>query len=248
MINYLHSELYRMLHTKWLYALCGGCLALVAGLGVILSYYYRTDDSFRYASASFFYSNVIAMGSLLILIGFLFSILLTGKDMEIVKQSVAFGISRNVIFWSKLLLTLGCFTLLCLLAAGLMVLLGQNLLPFEENTLRNFFYAASNMIPIILSAFAMGYVLSILNISEGLTIVLLLLVYNFSGNLAYLLLRPFPDLQKLTVYFPSTLLEDNLQGYMNQVAAVEGKYWLVGLLITAVSVIWGLLTFRKKDI
>src|SRR5690625_5233248 len=127
MINYLKSELYRLLHKKSLHLTSIICFLLILAAGLVLSYLPKVDPSFPYATSPFFYSNVISSGVLILIVGLLFNIALTGKDITVIKQSVAFGISRKVIFWSKLLLTLGYFIIVCLIGIGLMVVLGEKI-------------------------------------------------------------------------------------------------------------------------
>ena len=91
------------------------CLLLIVAAATVLYYFQKTDPNFPYATTRFFYSNVIGSGGLIIIVSFLYNFSLTGKDTALLKNAVSFGISRNTIFWSKLILTLSYFLLICVL-------------------------------------------------------------------------------------------------------------------------------------
>ena len=109
MINYMKSECYRLLRKKGSYVTGLICYLLIIAAAAVLTFFEQFDPNFPYATTRFFYSNVISGGLLIVIVGLLFNSALTGKDMSLIKQSVSFGISRNIIFWSKLILTLNYF-------------------------------------------------------------------------------------------------------------------------------------------
>src|SRR5690625_2296722 len=131
MINYMKSENYRLLRKKSLYITSIIGLTLITAAAIILYLSGEFEQNFPYATSLFFYANVISSNILILIIAFLFNIMLTGKDMSLIKQSISFGISRNTIFWSKLILTLSYFLLLCVIGLLLMIGLGER---SEEHT------------------------------------------------------------------------------------------------------------------
>src|SRR5690606_7003553 len=108
---------------KGLYVTTMICFGLIAAAGWILYYFDKTDAYFPYGTSEFFSSNVIASGVVIIIIGVLYNSALTGKDLSLLKQSISFGISRNTIFWSKLILSLSYFVLVCVVGIILTIVL-----------------------------------------------------------------------------------------------------------------------------
>lgn len=251
MINYMKSEHYRLLRKKRLYITSVIGLLLIAAAAMVLYRSGQQEADFPYATSSFLYSNVLnaSLGILLILvIAFLFNLALTGKDMSLIKQSVSFGVSRNTIFWSKLILTLSYFLLLCAIGMFFMIGLGEGLLTSEEDSVRNFLIASLNMLPIVLSGFFMMHTLRMLKVREVNVMIILLLIYLFSGDLLRLLLRPISGLDHLYNYAPSTLLNDNLMTFMDQAVHVDYRYWIVGMIISVISLLIGLRKFASQHI
>src|SRR5690625_1055805 len=123
----MKSEKYRLLRKKGLHITSVICLLLIIATAAVLYFSGQSDPNFPYATSLFFYSNVIGSSALILIIAFLFNLSLTGKDMSLIKQSISFGISRNTIFWSKLILTLSYFLVVCVVGLLLMIGLGENL-------------------------------------------------------------------------------------------------------------------------
>src|SRR5690625_784512 len=121
MMNYMKSEIYRLLRKKGLHMTSLICFLLITAAAFVLYFTDQNEPNFPYATSLFFYSNVISGGILILIIAFLFNLALTGKDMSLIKQSISFGISRNTIFWSKLILTLSYFLFICVIGLLLMI-------------------------------------------------------------------------------------------------------------------------------
>lgn len=238
MINYMKSEHYRLLRKKGLYITGVICLLLIAAAAVVLYYSQHLDPNFPYATSMFLYSNVIGGALLIMIVGLLFNTALTGKDTYLIKQSVSFGVSRYTIFWSKLILTLSYFLLLCVIGLLLTIALGETLLASEEQSVSNFLIASSNMIPIVLSGFFMIHTLKMLKVSEVYIIIMFLFIYIFSGNLLYMLFD----------YTPSTLLNENLMSFMNYSAQFDYHHWVTGILIAVIFLLIGVKGFAKQNI
>lgn len=251
MINYIKSENYRLLRNKSLYVTSMIGFLLIAAAAVILYFSQQNESNFPYATSLFLYSNVIngSLGVLLILVvAFVFNLTLTGKDMTIIKQSVSFGISRSTIFWSKLILTLGYFLLVCAIGLLLMIGLGENLLTSEEHSVRNFLIASFNMFPIIVSGFFMIHMLRMLKVSEVYVIIMLLLIFIFSGDLLRMIFRPISGLDGLYKYAPNTLLNENMVNFMDQAIQFDYRPWIVGIVISVISLLIGARRFTKQNI
>lgn len=248
MINYLKSEQYRLMRKKTLHLTSVICCALIIGAALILNYFGRNEVDFPYATSFFFYSNVIGGGVFLFIIALLVNGALTGKDLSLLKQSVSFGISRQTIFWSKLLLTLGYFFLLCLIGMALMVGLGETLFPTDKETLRNFLLACVNMFPLVVSGFFLIHALRMSRIGEAYTVVIVLVIYTMSDSIVNVLFRRVEGLTELYKWMPSALLNDNILQYMESTVTFEWKFWMVGIAMSLIILAIGIRVFQRKDI
>ena len=248
MLNYLKSEHYRLLHKKGLYMTSMICFLLIAAVAILLYFSQQYDATFPYATSKFFYSNVIGSGFIIIIVGLIYNSTLTGKDLSVMKQFVSFGISRNIIFWSKLILTLSYFLLICLIGIIWMIVLGENLLSGSSNSVRNFLIASVNMLPIVLSGFFLTHTMKMLKIGEVYILVTLLFIFVFSGNLLRILFGLIEDLNELYKYSPNILLNDNLMNFLNDAAQFGYEYWVIGIVISGIALFIGAKGFAKQDI
>ena len=246
MINYLKSECYRLLHKKGLYFTSLLCFLLIAAAAAALSYFKENEPGFPYVTTSFFYSNVIGSGWLIIIVGVIFNSALTGKDLFVVKQSVSFGISRNMIFWGKLLLTLCNFILICVVGIFFMIALGENLLD-KDLPAENFLMACVNMAPLVLSGFFLTHTLKMLKVGEVYIVIVLILIFGYLSNLLRLL-RGVPGLNELYKYVPDTLFSDNLISFMDGTVQFSHQSWLVGLVISMIALLIGSKRFANHNI
>ncbi|MDN6735787.1 hypothetical protein [Tetragenococcus halophilus] len=248
MIAYLKSENYRFLRKNNIYTISGLCLTLITAAAFILKYYDLTDSTFPYGNAHFFYSNIFGLSSLILFVSVLVNLILTGKDSLVLKQSVAFGLSRQKIFWTKLIVTLGYFILLCLTGIALTIILGTSVFPHESGVLSAYFTALVNTVPIILSGFVLAHTLMMTYSKEIIIFGILLLIYSFPESILHGLSNYSEAIRALSKYVPSTLLTDNLYRFMDLNTEINFSAWIVGGLISLVSLTLGVSKFNKKSI
>ena len=248
MINYLKSENYRVLRKKTIYVTTMACFFLIIAAAIVLYISGEKDADFPYVTSLFFYSNVVSGGVLILIVALLFNQSLTGKDLSLLKQSVSFGISRNTIFWSKLLLTLSYFLLICVIGLLLMVGLGENFFANDEQSTRSFIIASINMLPVILSGFFMIHVMKMLRFGDVYVIIIVLFVFTFSGTVFRVLFRPISGLNELYKYTPSELLNENLINFMAQTVQLDFRFWVAGIFIALVILPIGVRKFAKQNI
>lgn len=248
MINYLKSENYRLLNKKNLYITSLICFSLIAAAAFVLSYFQQSDSTFPYGTSKYFYSNAISGGVMIIIIGLIFNLALTGNDTSLMKQSISFGISRNVIFWSKLILTLSYFLLFCTIAILFMIALGENMLASHSESVRNVLIASVNMIPIVLSGFSLIHTMKMLKVGEVYIFITVLFIYALSGNLLRILLRPIVGLNELYKYSPNAVLNDNLTMFLDDSAQLGFEYWGIGIAISGIALLIGAKGFAKRVI
>jgi len=247
MINYMKSEYYRLLRKKGAYVTGLICYLLIVAAAFILNFFGKTDPNFPYATSKFFYSNAISGGLLIVIVGLIFNSALTGKDTSLIKQSVSFGISRKIIFWSKLILTLSYFLLICVVGIILMIVLGENLLKSENQSVSNFIIACVNMAPIVLSGVFLAHTLKMLKVGEAYITIALIFIFGLSGNLLRVF-RQIPSLKELHNYAPNTLFNDNLMSFLNEGAQFGLEYWIVGIIISGIALLIGAKRFKNQNI
>ncbi|RDU37202.1 ABC transporter permease [Neobacillus piezotolerans] len=247
MINYLKSESYRLLRKKGPHLTSIICFALIAAAAAVLYFSGQADPNFRYATSKFFYSNAIGAGIMIIIVGLVYNSFLTGKDLTLMKQSISFGISRNTIFWSKLILTLSYFLLICVVGIILMAALGENLFAGDNQAIRNFLLACVNMAPLVLSGFFLTHTLKMLRVGDVYIIIVLFFIFVLSGNMLRVF-QPISGLNELYKYAPNTLLNDNLMGFLDDTVRFDYKYWCVGIVISVISLLIGAKKFANKNI
>ena len=248
MINYMKSEYYRLLRKKGLHFTSLICFLLIAAAAAVLYYFEQYDPNFLYGTSKFYYSNVIGGGLLIVIVGVLFNLALTGKDMSLLKQSISFGISRKMIFWSKLILTLSYFMFICVVGILLMIALGENLLNIDNQSVRNFLIASVNMAPLVLSGFILTHTLKMLKVGEVYIIIVLIFIFALSSNLLRILFRPITGLNELYKYVPNTLLNDNLISFMDGTVQFGYQYWVVGIVISLIALLFGVKRFSNQNI
>jgi len=248
MINYMKSENYRLIRKKSFHITSGVGFLLIFAAAIILYFYGQHESSFPYANSSFFYANVIGNNILILIIAFLFNLALTGRDMSLIKQSVSFGISKNTIFWSKLILTLSYFLVICVVGILLMIGLGENIFVKEEQSVIHFLIASFNMLPIVLSGFFMIHAMKMMRVSQLFIIMMLFFIFVFSGDLLRVMLSPFSRLHELYKYAPSAQFDDNLMNYMEQTVQFEYSYWITAIVISVICLLIGARKFTKQPI
>ncbi|GAB2575401.1 ABC transporter permease [Gracilibacillus alcaliphilus] len=248
MMNYIKSEHYRLLRKPSLYVTSGICLLFQVMAALLLYFFNQFETDFPYATSRFLYSNVVSSGTLLVIIAMLFNLMLTGKDMSLIKQAISFGISRTTIFWTKFMLTLSYFLLLCIASLFLIIGLGENLLSQEENSIANFLIALSNMIPLVFAGFSIIHMMRMLKVATMYIIIFLLVLFTYSGELFWMIFRSINGLNELYKYGPDILLRNNLNHFMDQAAYVDYRCWITGIVLAFIALLIGTRKFTKQNI
>jgi len=248
MINYFRSDYYRLLRKKSLHLTSLISLLLIVSAAVVLYFSNKFDPTFPYATSTFFYSNVIGGIFIILVVSFLFNLSLTGKDLELMKHAVSFGISRQHMYWSKLILTLSYLLVISLLGMGLMIGLGETLFTHGSSSIQQFVMVSFNMLPIVLSAFFVIHTLNMLRVPDIFVLITVLIIYTMSGNLLYVLLKYVPILNELYLYAPSTLLNNNLLDFKDGTVTFDMSTWLLGTIISAIVLLLGPKLFSNRMI
>jgi len=103
MLNYIKSEWYRVLHSSTIYVFTGIVAGLSFLINIVLWFLDKYDSSFRYGTTAFSLSNFVMLLPLMFYMGLIIvSLLFAGeKKSGVLKNSIAFGISREKLFAGK---------------------------------------------------------------------------------------------------------------------------------------------------
>ncbi len=131
MLNYVKSEWYRMIHSSTMYVFTGILAGLAFLLNIVLYLLDKYDTGFRYGTVAFSLSNFVSLMSLMFFVGLIIvSLLFTGeKKNGVLKNSIAFGISREEIFVGKCIVSAAISV--CSLIVILVVYMGSAVLLLE---------------------------------------------------------------------------------------------------------------------
>ncbi len=162
MLNYVKSEWYRITHVKDMYMFTGILAGLSVVFNIVLYMFNKIEVGFPYGTVSFSLSFLAADMTLLFLVGaIIIALFFTNNKNGVMKNAVAFGISREKIFVGKGIVS--AVTSLCSLAVILVAYIGSAVLLLEQGV-------APEAIPSLLKGIASLLVMAVA--SEVLAIAL----------------------------------------------------------------------------
>ncbi|MCH8646958.1 hypothetical protein SHJJP8921_001219 [Staphylococcus lugdunensis] len=235
MINYLKSENYRLTHSKGIYlytAIISGLIILAA---LTLVNFGHTTNNFPYSRAKYLYGNVISGAIPIMFVASAMNLLVNSrKNRQIIKQSLSFDISKGIIYWSKFLLFLVYFVLLCVIC--ILVTIGMGLTVFNKDmkSLHDFVISICNMAPLVFGALALVHVLNSLKINGIFSMILTLIIYYYSAGLLRLL--KYIDKEFIIIYKNSPIhgFKNILEEYLNGMSTFHVEYWFLGIGLSIV--------------
>ena len=247
-MNYFKSEHYRLMRRKELFVTVSVSLGFVIAAVCALYFSLQADARFTYGTNRFLYINVLSSFQVILLVGLLIGRQLLGQSTLVVKQSVAFGITRNRIFFTKLVLTLAVFLLVCFVGILIVLLGGENLLTADRVARQQFLISVVNFIPWAVSGFVLGYTLMILIRNEivGVCVTMVLFSGIFS-NITSVVEQALFKRTVLSPLLPGALIEQSNTNFLLNKATVTAENWLVGCVIILVSVSIGAALYNKKN-
>lgn len=129
MLNYLKSELYRVVRLKSVY------MTFVFSAAILLLFngalfYFRNTEGFRYATTKYSFSAIYTSMSILIYIVFMICSVVIDDEFKsrTLKNSVAAGVKRNTLYFGRFIIELVIGMIFYVLLNGLHILLGLSLL------------------------------------------------------------------------------------------------------------------------
>ncbi|OFI49576.1 hypothetical protein BG261_03065 [Floricoccus tropicus] len=245
MKDYLKSEIYNILHKKSFYIFLGGALLLVNLVLLSIASIIK-DPNQRQLQ---YYGTFLATPILAIIFAVLLSGLLTGKELKILKNSVAYGISRKDIFWAKYIVVLSSFILIYLLILISTTLIIMSVATSADFDLKLQIIAALEILPLLISALTIVYCMNILGVNEIYTLITVLIFYGGLGKALIKLSSLFDLNVKIFNFFPDILIS-NIQNLMESSKSASYDYralW-VSVLIIFIALTLSLKIFERKDI
>ncbi len=258
MTSYLKSEFYRILHNMKSYLFIGICSLLLISSNVILAIVKYSDSTFKYANTDFAIRNYCGSIIFVFFLCVMVASMIFGNEHNnhTMKNSISYGISRGVIYFSKLIVEIVYSIAALIIITGMHIgsayLLLENSSPrslellaracFVSIPLFLFVLATTNCFAFIIESSGAGFAAT-----SGL-IIALPIASNFLG-------MRFASIKKFAEILPLNLVNsigingtdyyidlpwDGNAGYYN--------YWLAGLIQMVIIMLIGYVVFRKKEI
>jgi ABC-2 type transport system permease protein len=244
MLNILKGEQYRWIRTRSYYFTGLIYILLMVAATIILGIYDQIDPSFPYANERFLYSNVLGMMGLVFVLLFVFPVILMGEDRNVLKNTLAYGYSRQTIYTAKLLVTLAGFMVFSLVLVGISILLGSTLLNRnDENALTDYIAILINMLPIMIAGVTTYFCLASMMRKSSHLVIAFLLIYL----LPYYALGNLQGRSTLVKWIYSHQPMYYLFNAYDEVSYAAWEPWAVGGIYTLVFYVMGLHLFKKQE-
>ncbi|AOZ91176.1 ABC transporter permease subunit [Paenibacillus crassostreae] len=244
MLNVLKGEQYRWIRTRSYYFTGLIYILLMFAATIILGIFDQIDPSFPYANERFLYSNVLGMMGLVFVLLFIFPVILMGEDRNVLKNTLAYGYSRQTIYTGKLLVTLAGFMVFSLVLVGISILLGSTLLNRnDENALLDYMAILINLLPIMIAGVTTYFCLASMMRKSSHLVIACLLIYF----LPYYVLG---NLQGRLTWAPWVFKHQPMYYLFNahgEVSYAAWEPWAVGGIYTLVFYVLGLHLFKKQE-
>ena len=249
MLNYVQAELYKLSRRKYLYITLA---VLLAGIALIVWGWVFTNA--RGNDVTFFFGG----GMLVTLFGTGFYATILSVDMvfseqykfNTLKNEVSFGLSRERIYFGKLLVQILVSLLICaVVVVGYEGLCWLGLLHdgMDMEALGMVGYCLLGALPLWLGAQAFANAVFFNVKGEILASSIVVLTFSMAHNLIRLLAFLFTDkLMPIYNYMPSVMVDSlySRAGQWDYIATC----WLVGAVWFVVSMLLGLRAFQRREI
>lgn len=255
MLNYINSELFRISRNKKIYLLIGITAVLIVAMGAVLAAFGK-DPEFPYATTAFALGNEYRSMNYLLLIVLVLSAYLDDNEyrQHTMKHSVAFGISRNTIYFARLITQMIVSVVIYILMNVLLVGVSFTLLHHSNvGELNELLRATAAGVPLFLAALAISHCFimnteSIVSAeSFAVSIILILpLIMNMLG-------RQIEFIEKLAYWLPYNLAtpffdENSMMQLVWNMPNGMFHCYLSGIVFFLFFTFIGLVLFRKREV
>lgn len=236
-MNYLRSEFYRLIKTKMIYMI----LLIWLSLFVFLTFGITSNSDIVKQA----YSEVILSVTLMEAFFFVSFInhAIVGKNLATLKQSLSFGITRSVVYFTKIILTI-------LVVAFFLTIIGFACWGIEISTTTevmvpkiNWLAKIISTLPLLISCIVLSNCLNFAKINPVLSTLIVFTLYFTSGDILQIVDHLIFKRDFLCNYTPPALLLQILASHHILLTAV-----CVGVGMTMVFLFWGMRLFKRMDV
>ncbi len=255
MSNYIKSELYRFFCGKRMYRLFGVVLGLIIAMVLVLAYFGH-EPGFSYDTVSFALGNVYnSVNYLLLVVLFLAAFLDDNESKQHTKKhSVAYGISRTKIFFSRFLsqglICLGFYITFNLVLVVLSYLFLEN---DHAGAIETLIRTSIGAFPLFLAALATAhcFIMNIENVvtAEGFSIGVILILPSILNMLG----MKVEFIKKISYWFPYNLAtpflnDDSVLSLTWNTSRGMLNCYIAGILFMVFFLLLGRYMFEEKEI
>lgn len=245
MLNYLKSEFYRLFRNKGYYIFGGIFSGLIIFASVMLYAFNR--EGFPYATEAFLYGNILAFMPVAFVFTYSIIQFVVSDEMKegTLKNTVAYGISRDNIYFGKLFVEIAALLLVAVVTVLVSLASGRLLLsPVDAHRgwyLKGVFASA----PLILAAVTTFHALALWSESQSRIMGFYLLVYLLPVVICYYMGGRFEWAGWIMKHCPFYQISRVTNEFTTQKII---EYWISGMAYTAVFIGIGYALFQKKEI
>ncbi len=247
MLNYVKSEIYRVLRTKSIYTISFLCLLFLLANLTLTWFLGLGDENFRYNNTEFifgFAQNSISM--LLLIVPFLVNSLFADEYQNgTFKNSVAYGVNRTVLYFGKLILSTIvsitiCMIILFIFVASAEILLQNSGAVYRNDLLGDIWHS----VPLFLAALTLSHMLSFTTKKASTHIFIYFSIVSLLPNILGMFYQVVAIPEAIFKLFPSHLIQ---MRYWQ--TTTEWLYcWGIFVLYFIVTSVIGLRIFSKCDV
>ena len=257
MINYIRSELYRLLRNRGAYLFILVCSALLTSAHVVLAAVAHNEEHFPYASTDFAFGLFTGFFPAIFLLCITVASIVFGNEYtsHTLKNSISYGINRGSIYFGKLIVEIIYAIIAFAVITGVDIatafLLLENSGPDSLEMLFRFSFAA---LPQLLFALAVTNCFLFILESNGAAIAAIIGVTVAYPIVNGYLAMKFEIFAKLNKILPWNIVNSiNFDDKLQMVAPWAGKdgyinSWMFGIFWMIIIVVIGFVVFRRKEI
>lgn len=250
MINYLNAENNRFIKSKTFHITNLVLLLLtIAGTAVVYISTGQNQMNESLNPAIVYFKITIAMVTMIIFVNIIYESVLNVKDLNTIPLALHNGVSRSEIYITKFIIILFYILVTEVIFVGIIV--AFSILVFKSgdiNLLLKFILSYINLLPMIISSVALGYALMVNKVKEFFVTLVVFLLYG--GPTKFLLLmisNIYPSVLKIMPYTPTYIIEKGISMIELDTVGLYPESFIIGLVITVLSLGIGYNIFVKKD-
>lgn len=255
MLNYIKSEIYRIVRSKSVYISFAFCMGAIFLLNFSL-YYFKQEPDFPYATTKFAFSSIYTSMSTLIYFVVMICTVVQGDEYKYhtFKNSVAAGIKRNTIYFGRFIAEIITCLAFYVLICATHILLGTLLLENSGTEYLNIFLKSLvACIPLYMACIAVCHFLLYYFDTAVKAIGIFVLFFTVLPTVIKLAGRKIDLLAQLHKWLIPTMLSANFDEEYKvslnwDTTTGFVQCYLMGFAIIIIFCILGAILFQKKEL